>query len=390
LFGNSWNVVDVPISITSPRGIQLQLGGNESRYSFRKEDFVNIETMDVCYKISEGTPIGYSTTWQQDSSDVSANKQLPNFNGYITYFFNTLSGRKSKNVKNYNVEFTPAHYIGSLKDDSLYDDLRANRTSIIGFTQLRDFFVTGTLIQGTEFTSVPKLIQFNVADTNVLNFGRTCRLANHNSSYSAAYRMSSVIYTSVVSTTFDTAILQPIPSSPVTPVTGIQSLLPHYSVGYFGENNTIPANFTDAQIDNLVTDYLKKYGSSEVGYTEALQRVRNATPSFLGSFNNTSSSATTLADNIGYKFASLMEFTVELDNYTCGQDNLFEECVTSAIRQTPTAGIDDAIINYKLRLVKLSLGLGVVTELEIDYENRKIEASGYVIPFVQNGIDYSV
>jgi hypothetical protein len=390
LFGNSWNVVNTPVSAATPKGIQLQLGSNETRYSFRREDFVNITDMEICYKIAEGTPIGYSTTWQQDSSDISSNKQLPNHNGYITYFFTNLSGRKSKNVKNYNVEFAPSHYIGSLKDDSVYDDLRANRTSIIGFTQLRDFFVTGTLIQGTEFTSVPKLIQFNVAATNVLDYGKTCRLDNHNSSYSAAYRMSSVIYTSVASTTVDTAILQPIPNSPGTPVTGIQSLLPHYSVGYFGENKNLPNTFANPQITNLLSDYLKKYGSSEVEYNDAVTALRSGEPSFLGPFNNTSSSATTIADNIGYKFAPLLEFTVTLDNYTCGQDDLFEECVTSAVRLTPSPGLDDITPHGKLRLVKLSLGLGVVTELEIDYENRKIEASGYVIPFVQNGIDYSV
>jgi hypothetical protein len=389
LWGNTWNVVNIPFTRgTLDNRIQLQLGPNESRYAFRKEDFVNIPEMKICYTVGDKPHVGYSTTWQQDSSDTPANKQSAHHNGYLSYYTGSARGRQSNGIKDYPVDFAPAHYIASLKDDSLYDDLRANRTVIVGFTQLRDFFVTGTLIQGTEFTSVPKLIQFKVENTNVLDYGRTCRVANYNSSFGGAYRMSSEIYTEVDIATADEAFLKGIPNSPATPITGIQSVIPKYSAGYFGNNNVI-TGVSDARISNLIDDYLKKYGSDEVGYDEARQRVRNANPSFLGPFTN-ALQFQTIADNPGYKFVPLMDFTVELDNYTCGQDDLFNQCITSAVLLTPTPGIDDVTINFKLRLVKLSLGLGVLTELEIDYENRSIKGSGYVIPFVQNGIDYSV
>ncbi len=395
VWGTGWDVTNTPVTSDNPNGIQLQLGPVEGKYAFSNviEDgqevspFVDIEEATICYTVSEGNPIGYSTTWTQDSGDAAGNKQLRNYNGYVSYYFTELKNRKPKDVKDFKVDFSPTHYIGSLKDDSIYDDLKAGRVTTTGFTQVDEFFDDGQMINSSEFTSVPKLVGFEVGDTRVLTYRKAARVKNHNQYFTGSYRMSDTVDSTASTVVQGTVTLTPTINE--YNKTGLQSLIPYFTIGYFGEDKTIQG-FTDEQLDLLIQDYLDKYGSSEVTYDDARVRIRNQSPSFLGPFNNIPDIETVPVDGIGYNFAPLMEFSFELENYSCGQEDLLSQCITEATLKVQNPGLDEGgNPAYKLRLIKLKLGLGVVTELEIDYENRKIDASGYVIPFVQNGIDYS-
>ena len=390
LWNTKWGVVNVPITTNTPNGIQLQLGPIEGRYSFNPLNLVDIEEAIVCYTVAEGNPIGYSTTWQQDSSDQVANKQLRNYNGYVSYFFTELKDRKPKEVKDFKVDFAPVHYIGSLKDDSVYDDLRANRITTTGFTQMEEFFDEGQMINSTEFTSQPKLVGFEVGSTRVLTGRKACRVKNHNQYFTGSYRMSDYVNTRTTIVNTDLLWLFPQNVNDTMYKTGLQSNIPYYTIGYLGETDQISNTTPDATLEILTQDYLDKYGSSEVNYSDAVSRVRGLHPSFLGPFNNLISVVTTPVDGKGYNFAPLMGFSFELENYSCGQEDLLNQCVTEAVIRNDNYGLDEGVgASFKLRFIRLKLGLGVVTELEIDYENKKIEASGYVIPFIQNGVDYS-
>lgn len=394
LWGTGWDVVSCPVSEDTPNGIQLQVGPLEGRYAFSRTDIVDVNVdnselaindADVCYTIGDNVPIGYSTTWTQDSSDQVGNSQIKAYNGYVSFRNLDLEQQKPKNIADYPVDFAPVQHIGSFRGNTFYDE----DTSVIGFSDFEDFFEEGQIVTSSPFTSVPKLVTITDGSARVVDSGVAARVKRKNSSYFGSYRISDTVFSDVIGK----EQLYDVGSQNVfnySNTLGIQNHVNYHTVGYTPSGIT-STSLTSDDIEFLVQDYVQKFGSEKVGEDYARDAIRSGDTLFayLGPFTNMPSGREVITDSTTYNFAPLMEFTLEKENYTCEEEELINQCLTEAVLKVTNPNQHD--INnpsYKLRLLRLTQGLGVVTSTEIDYENRKISAEGYVIPFFQLGVDY--
>lgn len=394
LWGTGWDVVSCPVSEDTPNGIQLQVGPLEGRYAFSRSDIVDVNVdnselaindADVCYTIGDNVPIGYSTTWTQDSSDQVGNSQIKAYNGYVSFRNLDLEQQKPKNIADYPVDFAPVQHIGSVKQNTYYDDA----PSFIGFPDFEDFFEEGQMVNSSPFITVPKLVTITDGSARVLQSGVAARVKRKNYSYFGSYRISDTVFSAVIGK----EQLYDVGSQNVfdySNTLGIQNHVNYHTVGY-GPSGITSTSLTFDDIEFLVQDYVQKFGSEAVGEGFARNAIISGTTPFayLGPFTNMPSGREVITDSTTYNFAPLMEFTLEKENYTCEEEELINQCLTEAVLKVTNPNQHD--INnpsYKLRLLRLTQGLGVVTSTEIDYENRKISAEGYVIPFFQVGVDY--
>lgn len=389
LWGTTWQVVSTPETNLTPTKIQLMLGPLEGRYIFDKSELVTIKDASICYEAGDGQPIGFETNFTSDSNDKAGNRQLRGYKGYISYLNTDFIDRKPKEIKSYDVAFSPVHFVDSLRNDTLYDEYSGKTRNSGLYNPFKTFFEGGLMVNGSVFTTVPKLVTFYIASTNVLDNRKACRVKEDNNLWLGSRRMSDYVDTFVANSAGDNALIFT-PSKPAALPTGLQNLIPYYSIGYFGKNKSISSTIEDSKISLLANDLDNKFSSENFGYSEALENIRQGKRSYTGPFNNYITGNEIPADSQSYNFAPLMEFTLEKENYICGDDDLMNECITSAVVKKANRDLYETDNpNYKLRLLKLSQGLGVVTSLEIDYENRSIKAEGYVIPFFQRGVDYS-
>jgi hypothetical protein len=377
LWDTQWNVVKTPV------GYQLILGPSEGVYAFDKTTFVEPNPKTVIeYEVPDSTSLTYITEFEQDSNDSESNRAHQFHRGFLNFGSPFQSRNPTSKTYENKVQFAPTMFTGSRRDDTMYDEVRLGEGLLEEFLFQAYQIPDGIIVNSDTFISVPRLVNFLVGETDDrVTSGRSCRVANHNEVWGAPFRMADT-YNSIL---FPGINLSPLFTHYPLPV-GIQNKIPLFSTAY-RNTERLTVSFVDAEF--LAEDYMNKFRGRNNSTPDAFLSILEGTGALLGPFSNLTRDNILPSDSNTYNFSPLVNFRLELAGYECEDLENFLGTIDIAKHKVTNTGLYEIDANYKLSLLKLEMGLGVVEEMQVDYVSKNIKANGFVIPFFQNGIDYS-